>query len=194
MNSAQRPPHHRIEACSSALRRRLWNVQRTDALGPRIRQAAYDLHQRAYRLRGHMAQRIGARRRVRRRTWASITVQRLSLNAVVAPNRPRKVSDACRFGKSEISLAPSGKSVIKEMPFLEKPAEGKHVEPTGQRSDFVEIARRNGDFKKNYGTWIGAFLYLRSLTAARGRSFCWLSLNCALLSAALTWLAKLGRW
>ena len=118
MNSAQRPPHHRIEACSSALRRRLGNVQRTDALGPRIRQAAYDLHQRAYRLRGHMAQRIGARRRVRRRTWASITVQRLSLNAVVAPNRPRKVSDACRFGKSEISLAPSGKSVIKEMPSL----------------------------------------------------------------------------
>jgi len=68
------------------------------------------------------------------------------------------------------------------------------LEPTGQRSDFVEIAKRNGDFKRNYGTWIGAFLYLRSLSAARGRSFYWLGLFCALLSAALPWLAKLGWW
>jgi hypothetical protein len=28
-------------------------------------------------------------------------------------------------------------------------------------SDLVEIAKRNGDFKKNYGILIGAFLYLR---------------------------------
>lgn len=38
-----------------------------------------------------------------------------------------------------------------------------------QHSDLVEIARRNGDFRRNYGTLIGAFLYLRSLNAARGR-------------------------
>lgn len=31
------------------------------------------------------------------------------------------------------------------------------------RSDLVEIARRNGDFKRNYGTLLGALLYLRSL-------------------------------
>jgi hypothetical protein len=60
-----------------------------------------------------------------------------------------------------------------------------------KRSDLVEIARRNGDFKKNYGTVIGAFLYLRSLSAAAGRSFYWLGLICALLSAALPWLAKI---
>ena len=59
-----------------------------------------------------------------------------------------------------------------------------------QHSDLVEIARRNGDFKRNYGTLIGAFLYLRSLHAARGRPFYWLGLICALLSAALPWLAK----
>jgi hypothetical protein len=38
-------------------------------------------------------------------------------------------------------------------------------------SDLVEIAKRNGDFRKNYGPIIGAFLYLRSINAARPRSF-----------------------
>jgi hypothetical protein len=62
-----------------------------------------------------------------------------------------------------------------------------------QLSDLVEIAKRNGDFKKNYGTIIGAFLYLRSLNAARrGRPFYWLGLICALLAAGLPWLAKFG--
>jgi hypothetical protein len=58
-------------------------------------------------------------------------------------------------------------------------------------SDLVEIAKRNGDFKKNYGTLIGAFLYLRSLNAARGRQKYWFGFVCAVLSAALPWLAKL---
>jgi hypothetical protein len=40
-------------------------------------------------------------------------------------------------------------------------------------SDLVEIAKRNGDFRKNYGPWLSAFLYLRSLNAARPRSFWW---------------------
>jgi hypothetical protein len=42
-----------------------------------------------------------------------------------------------------------------------------------KNSDLVEIAKRNGDFRKNYGLIIGAFLYLRSINAARGRSFWW---------------------
>jgi hypothetical protein len=33
-------------------------------------------------------------------------------------------------------------------------------------SDLVEIAKRNGDFRKNYGPLLGAFLYLRSVDAA----------------------------
>jgi hypothetical protein len=37
-------------------------------------------------------------------------------------------------------------------------------------SDLLEIVKRNGDFRKNYGTIIGAYLYLRSLNAAVGRS------------------------
>jgi hypothetical protein len=42
-----------------------------------------------------------------------------------------------------------------------------------KNSDLVEIAKRNGDFRKNYGLLIGAFLYLRSINAARGGSFWW---------------------
>jgi hypothetical protein len=42
-----------------------------------------------------------------------------------------------------------------------------------KNSDLVEIAKRNGDFRKNYGLITGAFLYLRSISAARGGSFWW---------------------
>jgi len=58
-------------------------------------------------------------------------------------------------------------------------------------SDLVEIAKRNGDFQKNYGILIGAFLYLRSLSAACPR-FSWVWPICALLSVTLPWLAKLA--
>jgi hypothetical protein len=38
----------------------------------------------------------------------------------------------------------------------------------GKNSDLIEIAKRNGDCRNNYGLIIGAFLYLRSINAARG--------------------------
>ena len=67
-----------------------------------------------------------------------------------------------------------------------------------QNTDLIEIARRNGDFKRNYGTLIGAFLYLRSLSAAaaRGRSWLWIGpCLAAALSAAVSLLPRLGlRW
>ncbi|MCP4620655.1 MAG: hypothetical protein GY844_29970 [Bradyrhizobium sp.] len=59
-----------------------------------------------------------------------------------------------------------------------------------QYSDLVEIAKRNGDFKRNYGTLIGAFLYLRSLSAARGRSLAGAGAIFGLIVATLPWLAK----
>jgi hypothetical protein len=40
-------------------------------------------------------------------------------------------------------------------------------------SDLIEIVKRNGDFRKNYGLITGALLYLRSISAARGGSFWW---------------------
>jgi hypothetical protein len=59
-------------------------------------------------------------------------------------------------------------------------------------SEIVEIAKRNGDFRKNYGKVIGAYLYLRSISAARGRSLFWPGLISIVFSAALAWLAKHG--
>ena len=63
-------------------------------------------------------------------------------------------------------------------------------EGTGLYSDLVEIAKRNGDFKKNYGTLVGAYLYLRSINNARGCSLLWPGLIAMAFSAALTWLEK----
>lgn len=58
-------------------------------------------------------------------------------------------------------------------------------------SGLVEISKLNGDFKRNYGKLIGAFLYLLSVSAVRGRS-----LRCtglvAVIATALAWLARLG--
>lgn len=59
-------------------------------------------------------------------------------------------------------------------------------------SDLVEIARRNGDFRRNYGILLGAFLYLRSLSAARGRSFGRAGVVFGLIAAVLSWIARLG--
>ena len=61
-----------------------------------------------------------------------------------------------------------------------------------QYSDLVEIAKRNGDFRKNYGPFIGAFLYLRSINAARPRSLWWSGLLVTLASSAIALLQKYG--
>lgn len=62
-------------------------------------------------------------------------------------------------------------------------------------SDLIEIARRNGEFKRNYGVLLGAFLYLRSLSAACGRPLGWTGLILGLLAAALSLASKLNwKW
>jgi hypothetical protein len=55
-------------------------------------------------------------------------------------------------------------------------------------SELVEITKRNGDFRKNYGMVLGAYLYLRSISAARGRSYFWVCATLTVCSAVLTWL------
>jgi hypothetical protein len=50
-------------------------------------------------------------------------------------------------------------------------------ERNGMPSDIIEISRMNGDFKNNYRTLLGALLYLRSVSAARGRSLLWVGEN-----------------
>jgi hypothetical protein len=59
-------------------------------------------------------------------------------------------------------------------------------------SDLVEIAKRNGEFRKNWGRFIGAILYLFSINAARRRSFWWSGLLITLATGALTLIEKYG--
>ena len=61
-----------------------------------------------------------------------------------------------------------------------------------QSSELVEISKLNGDFRKNYGKLIGAFLYLRSASAARGRSVLWGGFLFAIVSAGVTWVKQHG--
>jgi hypothetical protein len=58
--------------------------------------------------------------------------------------------------------------------------------------DLSKIAKLNGDFRKNYGTLLGAFLYLRSISAARGRSWLWGGLFSLICSAVIGWMSKHG--
>jgi len=64
------------------------------------------------------------------------------------------------------------------------------VEEIGHPSPLPHIAKLNGDFKKNYGTLLGAFLYLRSISAARNRRWAWVSFLSVALSALLSGLVK----
>lgn len=58
-------------------------------------------------------------------------------------------------------------------------------------SELSKIAKLNGDFRRNYGTLLGAFLYLRSISATRRASH-WGGLIVAFTTAILTWVAKYG--
>lgn len=58
-------------------------------------------------------------------------------------------------------------------------------------SELSKIAKLNGDFRRNYGTLLGAFLYLRSISAARSRPWLWTGLISLACTAAMSLLAKL---
>ena len=59
-------------------------------------------------------------------------------------------------------------------------------------SELSKIAKLNGDFRRNYGTLLGAFLYLRSISAARRRSWLWGGLFSLVCSCVLGWVSKHG--
>jgi hypothetical protein len=65
-------------------------------------------------------------------------------------------------------------------------------DPYADRSDLIEIARLNGDFRRNYGRILGAILYLRSVSAARRRSTMWTSGLFALLAGVVAWIHRHG--
>jgi hypothetical protein len=59
-------------------------------------------------------------------------------------------------------------------------------------SELSNIAKLNGEFRKNYGLLLGAFLYLRSMSAARSRSWLWGGICSLVSSAVLGWLGRHG--
>ncbi|MCK1482563.1 hypothetical protein IVB25_07430 [Bradyrhizobium sp. 193] len=59
-------------------------------------------------------------------------------------------------------------------------------------SELSKIAKLNGDFRRNYGTLIGAILYLRTVSAARRSPWLWASLISIAFSAVLSWLGRHG--
>jgi hypothetical protein len=59
-------------------------------------------------------------------------------------------------------------------------------------SELVEISKLNGSFKRNYGRFLGAYLYLRSIRAARGRSTMWAGVISIACSTALAWMMRHG--
>lgn len=94
------------------------------------------------------------------------------------------------FEKTKIVLVPSGKSGVDGV--LVQLTEGEPALMSDQSCDLAKIAKLNGDFRKNYGTLLGAFLYLRSISAARGRSWLLAGLISMICSAALAWVGKVG--
>lgn len=65
---------------------------------------------------------------------------------------------------------------------------------SAQISELVEISKLNGDFKRNYGRLIGAYLYLRSISAARGGSAFRSGVLALVASVALAWLERHAIW
>lgn len=57
-----------------------------------------------------------------------------------------------------------------------------------RNSDLVEIAKRNGDFSKNYGVFVGACLYMFSVKATRRGFSWWKALIAAGIAATACWL------
>lgn len=57
----------------------------------------------------------------------------------------------------------------------------KQASPT---SDLVQICKLNGDFRRNYGALLGAYLYLRTINAVRQRPFRWIGISSLIGSVA----------
>ena len=61
-------------------------------------------------------------------------------------------------------------------------------------SELVQISKLNGDFKRNYGRLLGAYLYLRSISAVHGHSYMRHGCMFVVASAAMIWLKRHGAW
>ena len=59
-------------------------------------------------------------------------------------------------------------------------------------SELVEISKLNGSFKRNYGRFLGAYLYLCSIRAARGGYLMRTGVISIACSTALALMMKYG--
>ena len=66
------------------------------------------------------------------------------------------------------------------------------TEHTDPKSDLVHISKLSGDFRRNYGLILGAYLYLRSIDAAGQRPPRWIGLVSLLGSALAAVFAQHG--
>lgn len=91
-------------------------------------------------------------------------------------------------------LGHRGSSVNFSLALLAKsPAYEPLVKRMRGNQPYVRIGRdikTQGSFRRNYGKLIGAYLYLRSIGAARGRFSLWSSLWFAIVSVGAAWLEK----
>lgn len=62
-------------------------------------------------------------------------------------------------------------------------------------SDLVEIAKRNGEFRKNYGLLLGGLLYWLSIRATRPRPVLWSGVAAAGVATLAYWAKRtLSLW
>ncbi len=66
------------------------------------------------------------------------------------------------------------------------------AEQSPSTSDLVHISKLNGDFRRNYGSLLGAYLYLRSIDAVRQRPFRWMGIASLVGSAVAAVIARYG--
>lgn len=99
---------------------------------------------------------------------------------------------AQHFVQSEFVACAVGQISDYKVPDFVRTGIARMANRSDTRTDLVAIARLNGEFKQNYGTLLGAFLYLRSLRAASGRSYIWSGLIVAVITGLLSWFGQHG--
>jgi hypothetical protein len=66
------------------------------------------------------------------------------------------------------------------------------LDERGLRPGTLDGKSRRPNFRKNYGTIVGGYLYLRSISAAGARSVFWRGLFFTAVTAGFGWLQRLG--
>jgi len=87
---------------------------------------------------------------------------------------------------------PSGKTVVHKVLVLADTGASPMANDVDTSSELSKIAKLNGDFRRNYGTFIGAILYLRTVSAARRSPWLWAGVISIAFSAVLSWLGRHG--